>query len=224
MQQVNGRGLSDRSQAVVIGVLFILATGIGVGNVGVIGPVLSDPDFLTNAAQSAGALGLASVLNVAMSLCITAIAVVFYPVLSPRHPVLAPGYLAARLAEAVIIGIAGCLWYVIGKSGGDTGAGAQGVSVLLAMSNGLFALGAQVVFGVSAIILNAALLQAPIVPRWISLWGLAGGVLIVILGGVQMLGYSIERIEAAMTVPVALNEMVLALWLIVKGFRPQVAQ
>ena len=210
--------MSERRRAVLIGTLFILATALGVANVGlVLGPVLTGPDIAPRLAENTGALRVGSVLNIAMTVAIAAIAVAFYPVIRHRHPILAPAYLVARLAEAIVIAVAGMFWVVVAQT---VAIAADSAPVLLEMATSLFNLGAQVVFGITALILNTILLKTPLVPRWLALWGLIGGAMILILGVVQMLGYPIARIEAVMTAPIALNEMVLALWLIIKGFAP----
>ena len=209
---------SDRWLARLIGILFILATALGVANVGLfVGPVLAGPDILPGLADATGALRMGSVLNIAMTVAIAAIAVAFYPVIRHRHPILAPAYLVARLAEAIVIAIAGMFWVVVAQT---VITGPENAPILLETATALFNLGAQVIFGITALILNAVLLKTPLVPRWLALWGLIGGALILILGLLQILGYPIARIEAAMTAPIALNEMVLALWLIIKGFVP----
>ena len=74
-------------------------------------------------------------------------------------------------------------------------------------------------FTVSALILNYALYRARLVPRWLSGWGLAGAVLY-LAAGVAVL-YGLEPMSATQNVlqaPLGLQEMVFAVWLIVKGF------
>jgi hypothetical protein len=81
-----------------------------------------------------------------------------------------------------------------------------------------------VVFTVGALMLYSVLYGSKLVPRWISAWGfiaaallLAGSVLIMVdvFAGTSELG-----LELIFALPIAVNEMVLAIWLIVKGFDP----
>ena len=60
------------------------------------------------------------------------------------------------------------------------------------------------------------LYQSRLVPRWLSTWGLVGAALGIVppLGG--MFGLSLGILVA----PLALQEMVMAVWLIAKGFNP----
>ena len=83
-----------------------------------------------------------------------------------------------------------------------------------------------IVFPVTALILNAILYKSGLVPRFISGWGFiaasilfAGTVmdLFELFGGISELTF-----EAILTLPIAVNEMVLAFWLIFKGFNQEV--
>ncbi len=67
--------------------------------------------------------------------------------------------------------------------------------------------------------------QTRLVPRWLSGWGIVGVILgaaaaLLILFGVTG---SMSTIQIVMNVPIGVNEIVLAVWLIVKGFRPSPA-
>jgi len=89
--------------------------------------------------------------------------------------------------------------------------------MMQSFSTSVFTLGAEIVFGISAVILNYILLRAGLVPKVISIWGLIGGMLLLLLGAMKVLGIDVAAVEIAFTVPIALNEMVLAVWLIFKG-------
>jgi hypothetical protein len=72
----------------------------------------------------------------------------------------------------------------------------------------------QFPYGLGVLILNYALYQSELVPRWLSGWGLVGGALILAMGLLRMFGHSVFFLA----IPIILNEMVLAVWLIVIGF------
>lgn len=70
------------------------------------------------------------------------------------------------------------------------------------------------VFSIGAGIFSWLLFQTRLVPRWISLWGLVGAVL---YGVVPWLAFfSVDW--GILMAPLALQEMVLAVWLIARGF------
>jgi len=58
--------------------------------------------------------------------------------------------------------------------------------------------------------------QQRLVPRWLSAWGLVGAVLYI----VAPLGSMLELSLGFFMAPLALQEMVMAVWLIGKGFNP----
>jgi hypothetical protein len=67
--------------------------------------------------------------------------------------------------------------------------------------------------------LYTALFQSQLVPRWLSLWGLIGAVLLLVAGTLALYGESpTSTISIVLTAPIGIQEMVLAGWLIVKGF------
>jgi hypothetical protein len=78
-------------------------------------------------------------------------------------------------------------------------------------------------FSLGALILNYVLYQARLVPRWLSGWGLVGAALI--LAARMMVMSGLELSSATVTIldaPIFLQEMVFAVWLIVKGFNAAV--
>jgi hypothetical protein len=60
------------------------------------------------------------------------------------------------------------------------------------------------------------LYRSKLIPRWLSVWGLIGAALVLAVGVLGMFGHS----AMILWLPLAVNEMVLAVWLIVKGFNP----
>ena len=64
------------------------------------------------------------------------------------------------------------------------------------------------------------LYRAQLVPIWLSLWGLLGAVLILARGVLELYGVNLSAaIQGVLTAPIGINEMVLAVSLIIKGFR-----
>jgi Domain of unknown function (DUF4386) len=62
------------------------------------------------------------------------------------------------------------------------------------------------------------LYQAKLVPRWLSVWGLAGAPLMLSAGLLSLFGSSSTALNIFFVLPLALQEMVFAVWLIIKGF------
>ena len=78
---------------------------------------------------------------------------------------------------------------------------------------------AQSVFAIGAVMLYYLLFQSRLVPRWLSLWGLVAAPLFLIASlSLLWTGDPNSTLANILFVPLALQEMVLAVWLIVKGF------
>ena len=71
-------------------------------------------------------------------------------------------------------------------------------------------------FVLGAMMFYVVLYQSRLVPRWLSAWGLVGAALYI----VAPLGSMFELSLGFFMAPLALQEMVMAVWLIAKGFDP----
>ena len=71
-----------------------------------------------------------------------------------------------------------------------------------------------IVFGIGALMFSYLLYASRLVPRWISVWGLVGAVPYTAVGVLGLFGTNPEILY----IPLAVQEMVLAVWLIAKGF------
>jgi hypothetical protein len=151
--------------------------------------------------------------------------VTLYPVLRRRFEVSALAYVAARTLEAAFILIAtlSALIVVTVGQGASASAGEPvAVDALMAIRDWSYFLGTVMIFAVTALILNYMLFVARLVPSWLSVWGLVGAIAIG-LGGIFAL-YGAEAsegvdIDIAWSAAIGLQEMVLAFWLILRGFK-----
>ena len=75
-------------------------------------------------------------------------------------------------------------------------------------------------FVLGALMYYYLLYRSRLVPRWLSGWGLVGAglclVATVYAGFTQEFGFS--SVNTVLNIPIGIQEMVLAVWLIVKGF------
>ena len=76
-------------------------------------------------------------------------------------------------------------------------------------------IGLGLVFVLSALILNYVLYQSKLIPRWLSGWGFVGAVLV--FANYLLESFGINPVEI-LFYPIAIQEMVFAVWIIVKGF------
>lgn len=216
-----------RKTAVFTGLFFIIATAMGILNAGMVGPILGSENYLVELSTNSGAVLLGAFFNTIMAVAVVAISIAIYPVLKQADEALAVGYVAFRAIEGAFLALGGMVWLLLVPLGiAFVEAGAPEIShfqtlggTLVNASVTVFALGAEITFGITALILNFVLFRAKLVPALISIWGFIGGALLLLLGIMHILDVPTETVEIAFTAPIALNEMVLAIWLIAKGFK-----
>lgn len=218
-----------RRSALAAGVLLVIATAGGLIATAVVKPFLPDPvDLARIAADPTPLLAGVLVKLVAYAAC-PAIALAFYPALRRLDGALALGAVAFRLMEAAFYAAgAACLLILVSLSrmtvdGAIDPSAAQGVAALLL--SGADRLGFAVAvpfFGIGALLYYLALFRWSLVPRWLSAWGGAGAVLAIVASALVTLQVIVPTAPAhiVLNVPIFLQEMVLAVWLIARGFTP----
>ena len=211
-----------------IGWLFVVATVAGVSSVVVMSSTLGDDDLLAAVHSSQGSLIVGELLIFVMLAAMVGTAVLLFPVLKSHSETLALSYALARTLEVVVLAvgmIAGLLlvplsWEYVTASGDDAGSAAVLAVSLKDASDWTGYLGAQMIFSISALVLNWAFLRNGLIPRWLSLWGLVG-VPLMFASGLLVMFESLNSNASTLNllvVPLAVQEMAMALWLIVKGF------
>ncbi len=219
---------SYRENAVYAGIFLIIATAFLFVGEAIYKPPLVAPDVLETAALSAARIRLGIMIEFCCVLAIPLVAIALYPVLRRVSPALAVGYVAFRLFEAAIFaGMEIDRMVVVALSEAylaSPGANAATLDVLIValiggeafagVSGAIYNLG----FVTGMLMLNGMLWTARLVPRWLSAWGMASAVVLGVLA-VAALFVSVPGVIAVVLIgPLAVQEMVLALWWIVKGF------
>jgi Domain of unknown function (DUF4386) len=77
-------------------------------------------------------------------------------------------------------------------------------------------------FGLGAFMYYWALYRSRLIPRWLSAWGLVAIGLVMMSGILVMLRLAepMSTTQVVLALPIAVQEMVMAAWLIAKGFNP----
>jgi hypothetical protein len=100
-------------------------------------------------------------------------------------------------------------------------AGSQSIGALLiSLREWSLLFGTLFFLSLGGLVLNYILYRSRLVPRWLSAWGLIGDVGILIYGTMGLFGTDTNSFDATtlLALPIAVQEMVFASWLIVKGF------
>jgi hypothetical protein len=215
--------MSTDNNARIAGILFITATVAAVIS-GVFLESLSDPDYLVLVSANKNDVLTGVLLDFTCALAVVAIPVMLYPILKQYNETLALGYIGTRILESVIL-VVGDISnlsllslsqeYVLASAPDDS---FQILGTLLqATYDWTFLLGPGIVFSITALILNYILYKSKLIPRWLSGWGLFGATSLLVGDMLAIFGYDQVMLFA---VPIGLQEMVFAVWLIVKGFNP----
>lgn len=211
----------------VVGALFVVATVASIVGSVVLGSALDGPEYLIGLSGKQTSVELAVLLFVTAATSAFATAVLLFPILRRHAEGLAAGYVGLRTFENVLY-VAGAVSLLVMLSVGQDEATGRAVATevpmlgatLLAMHDWSVTMGTLIFAGLGSLTLNAILYRATLVPRWLSGWGIAGAALLVCYGVIGVFGGSIGTDSPLMllAMPIAVEEMVFAGWLIVKGF------
>lgn len=216
---------SNRRTARIVGALFLIAIVVSILGGSIIEPVLTAPDYLSSVSANGTQVVLGVLLELINGLAVIGIAVMLFPIFKKHNEALALGYVALRILEAVVVitAVSGPLT-LIALSREYVAAGAADASAFHAVGTSLVAerslwvsqmLG--IFFGLTALVLYCILYQSKLVPRFVSIWGLIGAVLVMTWNLLELFGISVS-LGMVLALPMMLNEIFLAIWLIVKGF------
>ena len=210
-----------------MGVLFITATIAYSIGIFLIDSLMDAPIDLANVSSNENQVTIGALLVLIDAIAVAGIAIVIYPILKKHNEALALGYVGARIVESIlfIVSVITVLT-LLTLSQEYVQAGASNASsyqtlgiVLLATNNWATLLGLGLAFALSALILNLVLYQSKLIPRWLSGWGLVGAAFV--FANYLLQSFSINPVEI-LFYPIAVQEMVFAVWLIVKGFNSSV--
>ena len=220
---------THRNTAIIVGVLFIIATAFLFIGESFYKPVLSSPDYLDIAYPQRITVIIGLLLEFTCVLTIPLIPVVLFPVLRKHNETLALGYVVFRLFETVLF-----VAVIINKlslisvsenylnNGGMEAPYFQNYGSSIQAWNDWAWLIYVMVFTLGALMLYAVLYQSKLIPRFISGWGFVAALLLltgIVLNMVEVkLMLPAGAFELIFAVPIAVQEMVMAGWLIVKGF------
>jgi len=211
-----------------MGILYILGTISGILSRVVTGPIQSAQDLLASISANGNQITLGALFVLTMGLALAMIPVMAYPVLRKHDEILALGYVVFRGAlEAVFYIAIFVSWLLLLPLSQVYQAGSPDASNLRVLANVLLeakeiAVFGMIVFCLGGLMFYYLLFQSKLVPQWLSGWGFIALILGFAAGLLVMFGFfgPTSTISDVLQIPIGLQEMVLAVWLIVKGFNP----
>ncbi|GGH50940.1 DUF4386 domain-containing protein [Microbacterium album] len=208
-----------RRVALVAGALYLLTIVTSIPALALKAPVLADPASLALPGQ-VDALRWAAALEVVLAVACVGTAVALYPIVRRHSETLALGFVAARLVEGavIMIGVVAMLSLLDVPRDPD---GSATEAALVAVHDWAFLLGPGLIPVANALLLGTALYRSGLVPRALPLLGIFGAPLLLASTTGSLFGMvdQVSGIAAVAALPIALWEIGLGVWLVVRGFR-----
>ena len=217
----------QKRTAKLVGLLFILATATLFIGQAFYGPIIGATNYLDITYPNRLTVMTGVLIEFAGVIGLVFIPILLYPFLRIYNQALAFGYISIRLIEVVLLSFAQITKLsIIGLSqnyltaNGDpsffNNMGDMIQAVLYwADSGGLLYI---IVFVLGATLLYYGLIKTKLIPRWISLFGLVSAVILLMASMMFYWEYIPAETAILFMLPLALQEIIMALWMITKGF------
>jgi hypothetical protein len=217
-----------RTVARIVGILFLVCSAAALLSFPFFGPILESQDYLSKLFGSERMVITGALIEFIQAAAAAGIAIGLYPILRKYNAALALGAVGFRIVECVFVLIGTLsLLSLVTLSQEFIAAGAPGTSpfetsgsLLLAVRDWSGNVISSIAFSLGALMYYVVLFRSNLIPRWLSAWG----VLAVVLGLAATVlasfthDFSMASVHTLLNVPIGLQEMVFAVWLIVKGF------
>ena len=208
----------------MVGVLYIIGTVAGVLSLVSAGFILTGPDYLIKVAANENQIIIGTLFVLTMGFSLAMMSVLLFPILKTHNEALAIGVVVFRGAlEAVIYIAVAISWLLLltvsqeyVKAGTPDVSHFQTLGALILKAGDQIGSILDIVFSLGALMIYWLFYQSNLIPRWLSVWGLIGAILYLASGLFAIFSMDFGILEA----PLALQEMVMAVWLIVRGFNP----
>lgn len=221
----------NRSAAKVAGILFIVAALSAIAGVILYDPILNGSDFLREGASHANQVILGALMELILVASAVGTSITMFPFLRRYNESLALGHVCFRFLEAVVItiGIISVLSLLTlsreyAAAGIPDPASFQASGATLkAIHDWTFILGPNFMLGINTMFYSYVFYRTGLVPRFIPILGMTGSALVFAAALFEMFGVftQLSLWGGLMALPVAANEMILAVWLIRRGFRTE---
>ncbi len=218
---------NSRTSARTTGILFIMGTVPMITAMLLFGQHLSAPDILSAVAANRTHTLLFALALMVMGISCAGIGISLYSALKQHGEGLAQAVMGLRLIEGALqIASAAGFFALVAVSQEFVKAGSPPDSffqplgaVITAMNNWVANIYVPP-FGIAALIYYAIFYRTNLVPRWLSAWGLVAILLMLassVVGLLSLMDPS-SPVLFLFNMPILVQELVLAVWLIVKGF------
>jgi hypothetical protein len=218
---------SFRKTAIFVGVFYIIGTVFGILSLSFTDAIRSAEKYLMAATANGNQIILGALSILAMGLALAMVPILMFPILRKQDEGLALGYVVFRggLEAATYLAMAVSWFLLLPLSQVYIQAGTESAAVYQALGKIMFEaeeLGTvlTIVFCFGGFMFYTLLYQSRLVPRWLSGWGLIALIPYFASGLLATFAIlnTLSTSQVVLQLPLAIQEMVLALWLIFKGF------
>jgi len=204
------------------GALYILGTVAGILSRITIGG-FPDENFLAGMAVDPSRLTLCAFFILIMGFSLAAMTLFLYPLFRKDSKPLAMGMVLFRGAfEGTWYILSALIWVTLGgliteiASAGTDSAALQAIGNIVFQADGKLGDIGTVAFIIGAACLYTSFYRTRLIPRWLSGWGMVAAVPYLVYYLLHFFGIDIGMLF--LVLPLAVQEMVMGLWLIIKGF------
>jgi hypothetical protein len=220
---------THRKTAIVVGALFLLGLAGAFGTI--VRPILDSPSYLFKIFENQNQVMAGALIQIVMAFACAGIAIGLYPILRKHNRSLALGAVGFRIIENVLQIVAALgLLSLLTLSQDFVKADALAASAIqttgdlvLAVRYWVSLVLSQFGFVLGALMYYYIFYRSKLIPRWLSGWGIIAIILHLTSVFLTMF-FQIDPFSGSPTlllsIPIGLQELTLAIWLIVKGFNP----
>jgi len=182
-------------------------------------------DYLNEASANEPQVFIGVLLLLTLTVSVVSIPIVMFPIFKKYNDRLALGYVGARIFEGIsdiILAICSLLVMLLSqefvKAGSVMSSYFQTSGALILTFYDWIGILENIPYCLGILIFSYLLYHSKLVPRWLAIWGFIGGALLLTRVPINMFIVYNPELTAVLAIPIILNELVLAGWLIVKGF------
>lgn len=192
-----------------------------IGNQFLTSPIINTQDFLTSIYENTDQLLIGTLLEFICAIAVVSISVLLYPILKKYSERIAIWYVVFRISEFTIIVFSKIKIlsliplsqdYVNTTTTQNETLKTFGRMIL--NEHSIAVLMVMIAFGIGALMFYYLLFKSKLIPRFISLWGMIGVILVLTANIVELSGNSFGML---IYMPMGLNELFLGFWLLFKG-------
>ena len=221
---------TNRKTAIIVGVLYIIGTVAGILSVVFYGPILNGSDYLIKVSANENQIVLGALCVLTMGFALAMVSVMLFPIIKKHNQALALVYVVFRGALETVTSIALVISRLLliplsqefVKAGAPNASYFQTLGALLLQGHD-YSINpiSIIVFSLDALMLYYVFYQSKLIPRWISVWGFIAILMHIscaFLIWFRLVSPGISLTLFVINFPILIQEMVMAVWLIVKGF------